>query len=324
MLKATITFLCLVLSIQLFAYYPIDPRPLRMLIKESEYIIRGKVLEVGKEKSSKKDYNSWETDFAIIEIKESIQGHLKDTKIKVHFAGGMICPAPGVFYKNEDVLAFLDKTKKGDGYSVPALSYGVKHGLTEEGFRLYTTRIREMQQILQTKEGKDQEEKILDWLVTCSENKATRWEGIYELSPGNDFMSYYDNNDRRRKDIYLNKQQKQRLFSALLHVDTLDYYDLALVDITKGIDDAIALGILKKGLITVDTTYLFTAEMIMKKIVDFTGDAELDEIHSKFSKLDYFDKNVQTERKTLLSLFIQKMQQVKCREGVNAPGGNYS
>ncbi|MEI9908963.1 MAG: hypothetical protein WDO71_04415 [Bacteroidota bacterium] len=136
-------------SAHLFAY-PISPRPLRKLIVESEYIVWARVLNVGSIKSTKKNENIWEKDFALIVITELLQGKLQTDTIRVYFCSGMICPAPGVLFKNEEALIFLDKREKMEGYEVHALSYGVKHGLNQDEYETYKSRIKEMQTILKT------------------------------------------------------------------------------------------------------------------------------------------------------------------------------
>ncbi|MEI9908964.1 MAG: hypothetical protein WDO71_04420 [Bacteroidota bacterium] len=70
--------------------------------------------------------------------------------------------------------------------------------------------------------------------MKCASEKCTRWEGIYELSPESDFMSYYDGDETTRKDIFLSSQHRKSLFTILLAIDTLNYSDMGLADITRG------------------------------------------------------------------------------------------
>ena len=67
-MKKLVAFLIITLfSVSAFAY-PITPRPLRKLIIESEYIIRGKVLEVGNQKPGEKNEDFHGTEYAIIKV----------------------------------------------------------------------------------------------------------------------------------------------------------------------------------------------------------------------------------------------------------------
>ena len=309
-------------SLLLFAY-PINPRPLRKLIAESEYIVWCYVSKVGTTKQTKKNENIWERDFAIIIIKETLQGKLTTDTIKVYFCSGMICPAPGIFYEGEEVLAFLDKRKKSDGYEVHALSYGIKHGLKQEQYNIYKSRIKEMQEILQTHDANKCDDIIVSWLVKCAEEKATRWEGVYELSPHSDFMSYYDHSELIQKPIYLNNQQHKKLFDVLIAIDTLSYYDIPLADIVRGINDALLLDFLKSRLKRVEENYLWTAEDIMRRIADLTGNPELKQLVEKFgeSYFDYTDKEKKSSKK-ILSTFIIKMEKIPLQEKFSAYGNN--
>ena len=93
------------------------------------------------------------------------------------------------------------------------------------------------------------DEQILEWLVKCAEQPATRWEGVYELSPQSDLMSFYDRENSIRKDIFLSTAQKHRLFDALFTTDTLQYFDIPLIDIVNGINDSAILVLLKSRVI---------------------------------------------------------------------------
>lgn len=233
----------------------------------------------------------------------------------------MICPAPGTFSEEEDVLTFLDKREKGEGYEVHALSYGVKHQLNEAGFTAYKNRIKEMQKIL-TEDKKEQEELTLEWLVKCAENRDTRWEGTYELSPESDFMSFYDRNERVRKDIYLSGSQRKRLFDAFMQTDSLDYSDLSLADMIKDVDDCQVLGKLKKALTNLNTGadhyyYLYDAQAIMYRIVHYSGHTGLKDIHTAISKLSFWEETEKAKGIKLLQQFIDKMREANCSGAVN-------
>ena len=128
-----------------------------------------------------------------------------------------------------------------DGYEVHALSYGVKHALTAQEYSTYKARIREMQQLLKDEKTDNQTRNITEWLVKCAEQRCTRWEGTYELSPRSDFMSYYDTDGINGKAFSPDQKQRQCLFNTLLAVDTMNYGDIALADLTMGLDDSLLL-----------------------------------------------------------------------------------
>ena len=320
MKKILLFFIASSLSTLLFAY-PITPRPLRKLIMESECIVWVYVAEVGSARQTNKNDYDWNGDFARIIIKETLQGKLNSDTIMVFFSSGMICPAPGVFFEGEEVLAFLDKREKKDGYIVHALSYGVKHNLTKQDYGIYKDRINEMQKMLQSGETKECNENIVAWLVKCAQQKCTRWEGVYELSPQSDFMSYYDRDQNIQRDIFLTTPQRNNLFAVLMTVDTLDYSDMPLADIVKGINDSLLLDFLKSRLALVHEEFLWPATDIMHRIVDLTGNNELETLVKKFETV-YFDYTVKgkKESKKILSDFIIKMKTINLKKISRASG----
>ena len=301
--------------------YPITPRPLRKLVIESEYIVWAYVADIGTIKQTKKNEHLWDRNYATVIVNEVLQGKPESDTLRVYFNSGMICPAPGVFYKGEQVLAFLDKRKNMDGYEVHALSYDVKQALSAQECATYKTRIKEMQQLLKEDETEDQTRKITDWLVKCAEQRCTRWEGTYELSPRNHFMSYYDRDGINGKAFSPDQKQRQRLFNTLLAVDTMNYEDIALADLTMGLDDSLLLDCLKTQLTRVRQENLWPAQFIMEKIVKLTGNSELENLQEKFSKasFDYSDKE-QKQAKEFLSEFIFKMKDAVLKRIIYASG----
>lgn len=316
MQKLLFSIVTLLLSAASFAY-PITPRPLRKLVMESQYIIHGTVLEKGSLPTTGKNDSHWERDYAVIEVYETWQGRpLMDT-ITVYYTARMLCPAPPVYIKGEEIIAFLNKREDEDGYETTALSYGVKYGLGKEGIEIYRLRIEEIQQILTIQDPQKQGEKIIDWLVTCAMSTYTRWEGVYELSPGSDFMSYYDQDDPVRRDIFLNSRQKEKLLDILLAIDTLQYEDMGIVNMVAGLNDQALLDFLKSRLWRMDNEYRWPARDIMLHIVHLTGNEELEELYKKFSEMLY-EAEHDSERSNILSAFRQKMENAALKSTASA------
>lgn len=304
--------------------YPISPRPLRKLIIESQYIVWGKVIKTGTENPGKESY-SWDTNYALIDITEQLQGTLKRDTIKVYFSQGMICPAPGVFYDDEMVLAFLDGRNKKAGYEVHALSYGVKHDLSDIDYLHYKQRIAEMQELIRKKAASDCSPAIIDWLMKCAASPATRWDGLYEITPESDFMSFYEQGQLVCKDSYITTTQRKQLFDILLAVDTMDYNDMALIDLTAGINDSLRLGFLKQQLIIANDTngYFWMAKQIMPYIAALSGDKELGDLSKEFDK-GYFDMDEKSKEnaRRIYRQFLQRMQSCELKKTVSASGHN--
>lgn len=313
-----------IISVSVFAY-PITPRPLRKLIIESEYIIWGKVVEVGYLKPDKKKEDFWGRDFALIEITETLQGKIKTDTIRVFFTAGLTCPAPGVFYEGEQALAFLDKKEKTNDFTVHALSYGVKHGLDTQEYTTYKNRIKEMQDILRTQDSKTCNETVVNWLVRCAQHAATRWEGMYELSPGSDFMSYYDREESISEGIIISTANRKKLFEVLLLVDTLNYSDIALADMALGINDSLLLGFMKSKLLLFDKEENYwTAAEVMKRIVLLTGDAELEKLVEKLKEIYFgYTEKEKKEAKEIFKRFLIKMKNTPLKISLRI-AGDYS
>lgn len=321
MKKLTLLLLSAIVSASLFAY-PITPRPLRKLIIESEYIVWAKVVKVDvlkPEKKKERDY--WEREYALLAITETLQGKLNTDTIRVFFTSGMICPAPGVLYDGEEALVFLDKKEKSSDYYIHALSYGVKHGLGTEGYSIYRSRIREMQAILRTQDSKDCNEKVVTWLVSCAEKAPTRWEGIYELSPGSDFMSYYDRGEFISRDIIISTANRKKLFDAMMQIDTLNYSDIGLADMTMGINDSVLLGFLKSKLLLFDKDNYWSAADVMKRIVLLTDNDELEKLLEKLKKVYFgYSEKEKKEATEIFESFIIRMKDVPLKISLQTSG----
>ncbi len=312
MRKFFIILFILALSFQAVAFYPISPQPLSQLVTESQLIIRGKVISTGRVTDTEPK-NSWDVDYAIIAVTEVWQGSIKQKNVKVYFTLGMICPQPGVFFDNEDVLAFLDKREKADGYEVHALSYGVKHELNEEGFAAYKARVSEMQDILKLSPGSEKNKRMTEWLVSCAENKATRWEGTYELSGRKYTMTVIKKNQKEEKiEIDMSSKQRMRLFTAFMKEDTLSYDELELADIVVQVDTCAVLNKLKTALAEVDTDGLYLADGIMQRISAVCLQPELSNIYKKISSLYAWEEKNNAERLKLYQQFLEVQKITPC------------
>lgn len=88
-------------------------------------------------------------------------------------------PALHDYYSGGDkLLFFLKQRVDGEGYEQADPSYGVKT-LSDAELRVYVERMNELALIMQ--QEKPDPARIVEWLVRCAEEPATRWEGLYEL-----------------------------------------------------------------------------------------------------------------------------------------------
>ncbi len=286
--------------------YPIDPRPLRMLVQESECVIVGYVQKIIKEKTKDDD---WGDTKALIEIKEVLQGNIKKKIIEVYFTPNMICPEPPIYVENTTIIAFLDKRK--DTYSTHALNYGLKTLKTNEDLDIYKNRIIEIQKILKIDDEKVKFEQTVEWLVMCAENPITRWEGTYELSPQSDFMSFYKQSKWEKFGLDLNKKQKERLKSALFdrNKENIEYVDFGLVDLiyndyTEEIDR-----LLIDNLKNINEKKFWNIDNYMYRLSHRTNNPRANKIGKEFNDL-YFEEygvlkpEIKEKLKNLITEFL--------------------
>jgi len=256
----SLLILLVVFQVDVIAY-PISPRPLRLLIEESDLIVWAHVHDI--RTRMEKGKNEFESTVAVLTIYEVLQGTVKASQIEVPYAAGWICPAPPHFEKGTDVLVFLDQ-KKGS-YSVHALSYGVKEMKAEE-MAIYKKRIAEMQHIMTIEDPDTKFLSTTEWLVKCAEERITRHEGTYELSRDSDFMSYYDQNEGQPFQHALTGEQRLRLKKALLSTRELVYSDLGLIDLVYSTDAAAICKFMLAKLQAVNENELWYASDFMVRI----------------------------------------------------------
>jgi len=227
--------------------YPTSPAPLRKLILESDYILVGYVMDIrdvlentpqqelsaSTDKLSLEDYfqRGYSVDYSIarILVREMLQGEIKESVIELSFEPFMVSPAPDQYKVGTEVLLFLKKNESGEYYTHTPF-YGAKT-LELPQIEVYKKRIHEMQRIMTHRDGLDKYLETVEWLVACAENEATRWEGVYELSPESDFMSYYAHSPFEFFRFLLSAEQKQRLRTALLSSTETQYDNFGLIDL---------------------------------------------------------------------------------------------
>lgn len=282
--------------------YPITPRPLRKLVMESQAIIIGDVIQVYRKDPDKKKKNVYSSEYTVarIVVKETLQGKVKNDTIEVPFEPNMICPAPAMYYEKTTVLAFLD-VEKGK-YSTHALSYGAKT-LDSIGLKTYRMRIKEIRDILAMTDKPAQRNATIEWLVTCAEDPVTRWEGVFELSPASDFMSFYSANTDRFPKTDLTSAQKTRLKNALLSSVRFDYTDFGLLDLVYDDNpkeiDALLLDKLKK----LEKEDYWYASDFMKRLAHLKDSAEMQNLLERQNEIELRYNN-DTERKKIIDDFI--------------------
>lgn len=284
--------------------YPIPPRPLRALVAESQYILVGYVVktfdkETGKKKKRKSHFS--ENRIARIAVLELLKGQLNADTIELEFNPYMFCPAPAMYYDSTQVICFLNRDDNKNLYT-QALSYGSKT-LNPEEIAVYKARIAEIQNIAHIENASQKLTETTEWLVKCAENPATRWEGVFELKPGSNFMSFYSHDAGIAFDSLLTGEQKERLFQALLSTPEINYYEFALVDLAyKGHESQID-AMLLKSLKALSTENYWLADEYFSRLRYRNLSADMRNLMDRFSEIK-FDSQKTEEFKAIINDFI--------------------
>jgi hypothetical protein len=283
------------------------PQTLRALYRQSENIV---VARIGKPVQARKKSNDNLMKTAL-EITSTIKGGGKKTTIYVyHYGWGEDPKFPGGFTNGDTVLAFLKERNDGDGYEVIDTSSGVKK-LSEADLSIYLQRIEELAAI--PPKAKPDMAAIVEWLVRCAEQPATRWEGTYELATsvgqvGNDANDADevsveavepDSKSGQQADepaatcnkagsdsnfaARLTDQQKGRLKAALFNTAEMKESDLQLVELVKSWKDEQLVPYLVSQLRRIEAAPPRMAQQVMTIIAELLRDEEVTNLTYEYS-----------------------------------------
>lgn len=310
-MKRLLTIIVFVLFGQQTFAYPITPQTLRKLILRSQYIVIA--LIDNPDKGGEKFFDPKTNDtlerfsfggdgLADLYIKEILKGKPDNQQhILVSYETGMICPAPANYPDKKLVIAFLGKEDTSKTYFTYGLSYGSKIMENETELNAFKARITEYIDILKIKSKHKRKLATVEWLVKCAEDKYTRWEGAYELARKGDFMSYYDRSKDEQFYKKLSISQMHRLDSAFFATDTIGYNEMCLANlISKDNYPKLKKHLLKN----LSFANYYIATDIMKKILEFTPNAELQQIFDEADNLSYSDKDREVKQKKLVDKFV--------------------
>lgn len=281
--------------------YPISPRPLRKLVMESKYIVVGHVREVNEIPRQKRSEDQWNSHVAIVDVIEQIQGKPVPLVLHIGFPGNMICPAPPRYEANTDVLVFLGG--ENEQFSTHALSYGLKT-LSLGEIVVYKARIKEMQEILTIQDKDTQFMKSIEWLVRCAENPVTCHEGTYELSPGSDFMSFYDQTEDQPFRQMLTESQRERLKMALF--SNPRHPDLGLVDMIYPGNESEVFNLLLTNLKDISKDNCWFADSYMSRILLYKRSGKAEAIFAEYSDIQFEQKEEQ--QMSLIAKFVKEVE----------------
>jgi hypothetical protein len=303
-MKSLIIILVLCTGIShLLSSYPISPRPLRKLIIESEYIVSGHVKDIREQARKKNEF--FGGSVAELVVYEILQGKISETSIFITFNPYLVCPAPPRFKKDTDVLVFLSKREKH--FFVHALSYGLKT-LSIAELNVFKMRISEMQKILQIEDTDRQFVETTEWLVKCAEHPVTRNDGVYELTPESNFMSYYDRTENLPFKFVISAEQKLRLKIALLSTTDNDYVDFGLVDLVYLGNEEEIFNYLLNGLRNVGEDKLWYADEYMKRLSNYKTSPTIEKFIQDYDERKYsLDKADAGKLQAIIKNFIEEI-----------------
>jgi archaellum component FlaD/FlaE len=253
------------------------PRPLRQLYLQSEKVV---IAHLGKSEVVKEENNEGDDDNGLTQMKSALlvsstlKGEHQPVVYVRHFMYGEYKDRLSSASADDTLLVFLTREPDADDYEVD-MDNGVKI-LSDADLKVYISRIDELASMM--KAGKPSDAEIVEWLVRCSEEPATRWEGAYELMISQYMLdqqtSENDNPDAREVSIdpdaeasventseneeetdgvfrygfgtftkaafakLLTTEQKYRLGTALTGSETLKETDYILVDLVQRWGDA--------------------------------------------------------------------------------------
>lgn len=132
------------------------------------------------------------------------------------------------------MLAFLKWNKTHRAWATVGLSYGSKV-VEPKALETYLARMDELKEIRATPRDAPPPPELLEWLVRCAEQPATRWEGAYELG-GFALIAT------------LTEAQRKRLVESLLRTPSVTLGEAilasALRDVpSRGVDDMLVRGL---------------------------------------------------------------------------------
>lgn len=164
------------------------PPSLIKLYQESEFIA---IATVGKSKIAKTEEESRQMQ-TVLTISSVLKGNASQRVIPLYH---WVSDETGNELKPGDrLLVFLDRRKSDDdkpidGFEANDWSRSIRK-LDDSAISAYQRRIEELNTIL-ANEPPDNAE-LIEWMVRCIENPATRWDGVYELGKNLDALKELD------------------------------------------------------------------------------------------------------------------------------------
>jgi hypothetical protein len=302
-------------------------QPLRTLYKESDLIIvatAGNSVKVEAEKETSLMKTA-------LNVFSTHKGKAKKSVVYVyHWAYG---DRDETFAKDKKQLVFLKHSNRGkDGYEVDDLSYGVKK-LVDADVTIYTQRIAELAMIMQA--AKPDDAQIVEWLVRCAEEKATRFEGVTELADSFRQLRYQEE-EKHKQEVeeeesqeveadsesemeteeeagepdqvneeaqeylkitsHLTQEQKDRVLARLYNTEEISPEEINLLELAREWKDVRLAPFLIAQLHRMEAAPKRFAETIIEHLVELLDNEEVEDAAAEYSDhISYEDEDVSEE-----------------------------
>lgn len=301
-------------------------QPLRTLYKESDLIV---VATAGKSVKVESDRENSLMKTAL-QVFSTHKGKAKKSVVYVYhwdYRDG-----DGTFASDQKQLVFLKHSKEGkggkDGYEIDDIGYGVKK-LSDADLTIYMQRIAEQAKIMQA--AKPDDAQIVEWLVRCAEEKATRFEGLAELSESFRQLRYQDEakneeevEEEESEEVeagveadeeadetveveqedqeylkitsHLTQPQKERLLAILYNSEEISHEENRLIELAKDWKDTRLAPFLIAQMHRMEEAPTRFAETIIEHLVELLHNQEVEDAAAEYSdKVSYEDEDVSEE-----------------------------
>jgi hypothetical protein len=152
----------------LVALFPGDPgTPLRQLWREAERVV---VARAG----------TTEEGVATLDVERVLKGKPDLGWIRVHPGPDVVCPAPDRYPEGRTILAFLSWNERLGAWTAGGRACRAKV-MTPELLALYLPKLEQLARIDAAPKA-EREALTVEWLVSCMETPALRWEGAADFA----------------------------------------------------------------------------------------------------------------------------------------------
>ncbi len=273
-----------------------QPEPLRALYDGSDLVVIarvGKSTRMGNEKDA--------TVRTELHVLSTLKGDSSEQVI--HLDDLSYYDENPRFNKGDNLLLFLESRQTEEeegvesGYELKGYSRGARK-LSESDMDVYRRRIEELNAI--EKQDGSKTEALVEWLVRCVEEQATRWEGGFELEASNSKLCGSGSGANRTSVLIdevgsfnfaalLTPEQKDRITATLFNVDQITEDELPLVEIIATWNDPRFLPFLMAQLRLMQADPPPLAESLLQTVADALDDEDVTRLADQYLQNSTYD-----------------------------------